>query len=206
MVNPITNTPLTKTEYVTFEGIAYWAKLSRPDEFRGAERWTMNLYLSPEDIERYKKLGIQKKLNTNDIGTYFSPQRPTTKMIAGKLVYFTPPVIYDKDGKVLVGYYNEEGNLVRSYEDKKKKITKKGEDILIGNGSTVLITLSVYPTAMGVGNRLESVRLVDLITYRPDEPSEVDEPNNPGEVGEGEESVEDSRTETEKALNDKIEW
>lgn len=186
---------ITKTEYVTFEGIAYWAKLYKPDEFRGAERWTMNLYLSPADLERYKKLGIQKKLNTNDIGTYFSPQRPTSKMIAGKLVYFTPPVIYDKDGKILVGYYNDDGNQVRSYEDKERKIIKKGDDVLIGNGSTVLVTLSVYPTAMGVGNRLESVRLVDLITY---------EPNNPGEVGT--ESVEDSRSETEEALDDKIVW
>jgi hypothetical protein len=167
---------VSQTQYVQFNGKAYWTKLYKPDEFKGAVRWTMNLYMDdPEEWNKYKALGIQKKVNKDENGSFFAASRPTTKMIKGKIVYFTPPVIYGKDGKVLVGYYGEDDKMLRSYDDPKTKIVKKGETILIGNGSDVQITLCVYPTAMGPGNRLESVKLIDLIEYK--EPVETEEEN-----------------------------
>jgi hypothetical protein len=157
----------TKTQYVTFKGKSYWAKLYKADEFRGASRWTMNLVMDdPAEWKKYKELGIQKQVKTEDYGQFFPVTRPTSKMIAGKVVYFTPPIVYDKDDNILVGYYNEDGNLVRSYEDQNKKIIKKGENILIGNDSLVEVTLSVYNTQMGVGNRWESIKILDLVEYK----------------------------------------
>lgn len=158
---------ISKTQYVTFTGKAYWAKLYKPDEFRGAVRWTLNLVMDdPAEWKKFNDLGIQKKVNKNEEGEYFAVARPTTKMIAGKIVHFTPPLIYDKNGDILVGYYNDQGNLLRSYDDPDRKVTKKGDNVLIGNGSKVEVTLCVYQTAMGVGNRLESVKILDLIEYK----------------------------------------
>lgn len=157
----------SKTQYVTFKGKAFWAKIYKPDDFRGAVRWTLNLVMDDEaEWKKFKDLGIQKKVNKNADGEYFAASRPTTKMIAGKIVNFTPPIVYDKEGNVLVGYYNDQGHLLRSYDDPNKKVTKVGENVLIGNGSEVEITLCVYPTAMGVGNRLETIKILDLIEYK----------------------------------------
>lgn len=165
------NLMTSTTQYIKFTGTAKWAKLFKADEFKGAVRWLMNMYMDdPTEWEKYKKLGIQKKINKDEDGEYFSAARPTTKMIKGKIVYFSPPIIYDKNGDELIAYYNDQGKLLRSYEDVNTKVVKKGENILIGNGSKVEITLCVYPTAMGTGNRLESVKILDLIEYK--EPEE----------------------------------
>ena len=49
---------------------------------------------------------------------------------------------------------------------------KVGDPVLVGNGSKAQITLAVYTTQMGVGNRLESIKLLDLIEYKAPEPVE----------------------------------
>lgn len=165
----------SKTQYLTLTGKAYWAKVYQPDEFRGAVRWTMDFY--PQDADewaKFTKAGIQKKVKENADGKYFQAARSTTKLMKGRVVNFTPPVIYDKDGEALVKYVDENGKDIRSYDDADTKINRVGDPILIGNGSTVAVTLSVYPTAMGPGNRLESVRVIDLIEYeRPETPAET---------------------------------
>ncbi len=157
---------IKKTEYVDMTGKAYWAKVYQLDNYNGASRWILDFFPNEEALKKFKDLGIQKKLLENENGTYFRPIRPESKLITNRVVYFTPPIIYNKDGSVAVGYYNEDDNLVRSYDDKDKKIVKRGENILIGNGSDVTITLCVYPTAKGVGNRLESVKILDLVEYK----------------------------------------
>lgn len=167
--NLMTSKTISKTQYISFVGTGKWCKIYKPDEFKGAVRWLMNFYPeSPEEWKKFKDAGIQKKVNKDEDGEYFSAARPTTKMILGKIVHFTPPIVYDKNGDVLVGYYNDEDKLLRSYNDENKKIIKKGENVLIGNGSKVEITLCVYPTAMGPGNRLESIKILDLIEYAPE--------------------------------------
>ena len=104
-----------KTQYVTFSGTAKWAKVYVPDEFRGAERWTVDLYMDdPAEWEKFKKLGIQKKIKTNEEGTYFNITRPTNKLIKGKIVYFTPPIVLDKDGTEIVKYVDDKGRIVIS--------------------------------------------------------------------------------------------
>lgn len=191
-----------KTEYITLEGRAYWCKLYQADEFRGAKRWMLELAMDKEEEwAKYKAAGIQKKIKEDaEKGKFVTLQRNTTKMIGTSLVYFAPPIIYGTDGQPIVHYVNDEGNVVRSYNDESKKINRVGEPVLIGNGSLVRVVLSVYPTAMGPGNRLESVRILDLIHYeRPPELLENQEVVGP-EVEESE------KVKTEKALNDEIPW
>lgn len=166
---------VSNTKYVKFNGKAQWAKVYTPDEFRGAVRWSMDLIMTDDkEWEKFKDLGIQKKVKEGDDGKYFNLTRSTTKLMKGKLVHFTPPQIYDKDGMVIVKYVDEAGIDVRSYDDPNKVIRRIGDPIMIGNGSEVEVTVSVYPTAMGPGNRLESIKIIDLIHYEKPETAEED--------------------------------
>lgn len=156
------------TKYVNFDGTIQWAHVYSPDTYRGATRWIMDFYMEGDEWDKFKELGIQKHPKTNENGTFWRPSRMQTKLMKGQLVKFTPPYIYDKEGNILVKYVDEDGKDVRSYTGDDNSVKRVGEPVLIGNGSSVRITVSVYPTAMGVGNRLESLRIVDLIEYNPD--------------------------------------
>lgn len=156
------------TKYVNFDGTAQWTHIYTPDTFRGATRWIMDFYMDDDEWKKFDELGIQKHPKKNEIGKFWRPTRMQTKMMKGQLVKFTPPFIYDKNGEILVKYVNEDGKDVRSYTGDDSSVKRVGEPVLIGNGSSVRITVSVYPTAMGVGNRLESLRIVDLIEYNPE--------------------------------------
>lgn len=166
---------VSNTKYVTFKGKIQWAKVYAPDEFRGAVRWGLDLIMDDDsEWKKFKDLGIQKKVKENENGKYFNVTRSTTKLMKGKLVHFTPPIIYDKDGQAIVSYVGEDGKIVRSYDDADKVIRRVGDPVMIGNGSEVEVTLSVYPTAMGPGNRLESIKIIDLIHYEKPEIQEED--------------------------------
>lgn len=187
----------TQTKYYTLTGRLFWAKIYTADEFRGNRRWTINLYLdTPEEWAKFKETGIQAEPKENADGKYIPLRRPTNKMIKGKIVNFAPPIVYGTDGKKIISYVNEEGHEVRSYEGE-KHITRIGDPVLIGNGSLVAVNLSVYPTAMGPGNRLESIRILDLIEYTPEETTEDQK-----EVKGPETEVKTSSEE----LNDEIPW
>lgn len=162
----------SKTKYYSFTGRAFWAKLYEPDEFRGAVRWSVNLYLDDEtEWAKFKESGIQKTVKEGPDGKYFQLYRPTTKAMGARMVRFTPPIVYDKNGEALVKYVDSNNQIIRSYEDPNFKFVRVGEPVLIGNGSKIKVNVSVYPTQMGPGNRLESIQIVDLIEYkRPEEP------------------------------------
>lgn len=162
----------SKTKYVDFTGKAFWAKVYKPDEFMGVTRWTLNLYLDEANLKLYKELGIQKKIKEDENGKFFPAQRLTQKLINGKMVHFTPPIIRDKNGEFLVSYVDEEGKIVRSFDDPNKVIKRVGEPFNIGNGSLVKARMSVYPTLKGPGNRLEELTVLDLIEYKEAAPEE----------------------------------
>jgi len=156
----------SKTKYFTFTGKAQWAKLYKPDEFRGSVKWCLDLIMDdPAEWVKFKEAGIQKKVKEGAEGKYVQFARSTSKLMKGRVVYFAPPIILDKDGKPIVSYVDSFGSPVRSYEDEKARPERVGEPILIGNGSVVQVSVSVYPTAMGPGNRLESVKVLDLVAY-----------------------------------------
>lgn len=145
-----------KTEYYKFTGKSEWAKVYEADEFRGSRNFKINVYLDDDSVKLYKKSGIQSKLKENAEGTFASFKRPETKLIKGIQKLFSPPTIYDKDGNELVSYKKNADNT---------GFDRVGDRVLIGNGSTVEVTVSVYPTDMGPGQRLESIRIIDLIEY-----------------------------------------
>lgn len=148
-----------KTETYKFIGKALWAKVYDADEFRGASNWKIDLELDEDNLALYKKAGIQGKIRENENGPVVSFKRPTTKLIKGVQQIFAGPKVLDKDGKVLVEYKKNNDNT---------GFDRVGTPTLIGNGSLVEVTVSVYPTSMGPGQRLESVRIIDLIEYKPD--------------------------------------
>jgi hypothetical protein len=174
------------TKYLDVTGKLYWPKIYTPDEFRGAVRWTINFIPdNEEELRKIKSAGIQKREKDTPDGKQFAFTRSTSKLMGKKMVYFTPPIIYGEDGKEVVSYTDPDGKLIRSYEDDTLEITRKGDPVMIGNGSKVKITLSVYPTAMGVGNRLESIKLIDLIHYEAPEVTEEQRETPTPEVKQG---------------------
>ena len=183
IIKPKENNLTTKsqTQYIAITGKIAWAKLYTPDEFRGSSKWMANLYpLNETEWKKFHEAGIQKKVKEDTEGKFFPVTRNTSKMIKGKLVHFAPPIIYDKDGKALVHYIDQAGKTIRSYDDGSPRPQRVGDTILIGNGSLVEARLSVYPTAMGPGNRLESIKILDLIHYEaPEIPEGMKEVKGP---------------------------
>lgn len=154
------------TEQIRMKGTISWAKVYEPDTAFGAEKFKIDFYPETEaDWKVFKDSGIQKKVKENEQGKFFQLDRPAFKLIQGKIVNFTGPIIEDKDGKVIVDYVNSEGKRIYSYEGKEKP-TRRGSPILIGNGSKVEVTVSVYDTFKGKGQRLDKVKVLDLIEFK----------------------------------------
>lgn len=146
-----------KTIYAKFTGPVKWAKVYEPDTAFGKTEWTVDQYLDAEALEYRKKLGIQSKVKSDEEGEYVKYKRGTTAVFNGKVNEFHPPIIFNKDGSKAVWYeVNEAGD---GYD-------RKGEPILIGNGSVCECTVAVYETAKGNGQRLESIKIIDLIEYK----------------------------------------
>lgn len=167
---------MAKTKYLKFKGKIAWAMLYKPDEFRGKEFWKINFYPSEDTIKEIRAAGIQTKIKDDDgtasgvSGKFMTFRRDKEKKFSSGLKIFSPPMIKDSKGDYLVKYVEEEAN----------KWERKGDPILIGNGSEVEVTLEVYHTdAFGWGTRLMEVKILDLIEYKPEEddvPFEQDEP------------------------------
>lgn len=171
-----------KSKYIKVKGIASYAQIYRPDEFRGASNWKINLHPDAENIQLIKDAGIQLTLKDRAVdnadGKFFTFKRPVEKNFGDSTTFFAPPAVYDKDGKPIVEYY-QDGRVVTSSRES-DEFDRKGEPVLIGNGSLVELTIEVYPTkAFGHGNRLVDVKILDLVEYEEADPDE-DEDDNDG--------------------------
>lgn len=146
-----------------FEGDAMWAKVYEPETFRNATNWKIDLVVDKETLAEFKKSGIQKKVKEKEEGTTLAFTRPQTKEIKGVNNLFAPPKICDKDGNLLVDY---------KVNDAKDGFDRVGDMVLIGNGSRVELSVLVYDWgtkgAGGIGQRLESIKIIDLIEYKSD--------------------------------------
>lgn len=132
-------------------GTCAWAKLKTPDPKYG--HYSIDLYPSEKSWEIFDSSGMQLTKRTSENGEYISLRRPAQKLIKGELVDFGPPKLLDKHNEPM--------------------------DKLVGNGSEVTVKVQVYDTlTKGVGHRLESVRVENLITYNPPLPTlgEVESP------------------------------
>lgn len=127
---------MSKTVY--FEGKCAWAQLNKTDKFGN---YSLQLYLDPDGLALFTKLGIQSSVKKDDKGSFVRFKRTPIKIVQGKPIDFGAPTVFDKDGQPLK------------------------EGILIGNDSTVICKVKVYDTMKGVGSSLEAVQVVDLIPY-----------------------------------------
>lgn len=107
----------SKTKFITFQGKGKWVKPYVPSQF---DKWSLDLYMPKEEVERFKELKVMNHLKRDDDGDYVTFSRPTSKTFKGKLEGLSPPLVTDKDGMPMI-------------------------NVPIGNGSDLTVTLELYP-------------------------------------------------------------
>jgi hypothetical protein len=133
------------TSYLYFSGPCKWAKVYDPDDFNGEKKWKIDVFLNKAGLKDLKDAGLKLKVKEDDEGNrYVTFNRPVFKEIKGELKEFDPPRVLDKDGKT--------------------PITD-----LIGNDSIVTVKVQAYDTTMGMGHRLEAIRVDELKKYEKQE-------------------------------------
>lgn len=182
------------SKFYKFRGYSGYAMMYKPDEYMDKEYWKISFYPETEAVlDKMKAKGVRLKVYEDNgeksgvEGKYVVIKRPTEKQFKDGLVEFTPPAIYDKDNKPLVTYDKETGE-------------KKGETVLIGNGSLVEVTVCIYDAKpYGKGTRLESVRLIDLIEYNPEKEEDDNEDDEKSEEKPVEQEIPAPKEESKKA-------
>jgi len=142
-------------EVAYFQGKGKWARLVRPDD--KYNKWNVQLYLNAESLEKLRELqaeGVKNPIKKDDDGYFANFSRPVNKLMAGKVVAFTPPKVVDKDG---IPY-----------------------DKQIGNNSDLTVKCEVYQHKTPTGGkakaiRLESVRIDNLIPFEQEKDFNDDE-------------------------------
>ena len=160
------------TKYYNWSGKVKWAKVYVPDEYNGAERFTIDFYPKDKSVwKSIKESGImdvegRKTYKDRDTGEeYIRIRRDAKKLIGDNIVWFSPPAI---SGEVSVYYVDEAGERVVSYEGPRRDFNPVGEQVPIGNDSKVVINVSVFETKKGAGCRLESISVRELVEYTAD--------------------------------------
>lgn len=95
--------------------------------------------------EIFKNSGLQLRPKEDADGKFVKFRRPVSKLIKNAIANFQPP----------------------------KAQGPGGEDFsttIIGNGSSVIVNVSVYDSMKGKGHRWEEVQVTNLIPYEPDGP------------------------------------
>lgn len=136
-----------KSYYEYFNGKGKWIKAVTPDP--KFHKWNMQLYPYDKDLEKFRELqskGVLTRLKKDDEGYNFQLSRPTSKVMRGELVAFTPPLVMDKDGNIIEG-------------------------LKIGNGSDVTAKVQVYsypkPTGgRGIAIRWEALKVLNLVPFK----------------------------------------
>lgn len=173
------------SKFVKFRGKAVYVKPYIPDEYNGVQNWKCGMTVTKEEFEKVKESGCQmrKKFAENvpniDEGTpYIVFKRPTEKVFKDGTTYFCPPKIIDANQDTLVSY-KLDGKEVYQFTDPDNQPEREGDPILIGNGSDIEVTVCIYPAgSFGKGTRLESIKVIDLIEYTPEDKSDDSEEDN----------------------------
>lgn len=124
------------TKYI-FHGVAKWVKYDKPDP--KYNNYGLDLYLDDQSLRLFKKTGLQLQIRDNEDGVYVKFKRSAQKIIKQELINQGPPEI------IFTG--------------------NEAKGTLIGNGSKVGITVSVYDTAKGKGHTWESLTVEELVPY-----------------------------------------
>jgi hypothetical protein len=140
------------TRYINFSGKAKWIRVVQPNKF---DKWSLDLYLKREDIDRYRELKTKNRIKKDEEGEYITMSRPVKMKRLGKEVALLPPTVTDKDGTPM-------------------------PNANIGNGSEITVTLEYYPysppgkTEKEYACRLLAVRVDNLIPYATDSYTETE--------------------------------
>lgn len=135
----------TTTQYVTFQGKANWVKVYKPNKY---DKWSLDLYLDANQVERFKSYNTKTHLKKDDDGYYVSFTRPTEKLFKGKRQALPLPIVVDKEGKPTT--------------------------VAIGNGSDLTITCELYPytppreSEQKWAIRLQAIRIDNLVPFEMD--------------------------------------
>lgn len=125
-----------------FSGTANWAKVKEPvDNFDKSkpQEYKIDLILDDKSWKLFEESGCQLRPKMTDKGErYVVFRTPVEALIKGEKRTFKPTVL-DHDNQPFDG--------------------------LIGNGSRVTCKVDVYPTRMGMGHRLDTVRVDSLVEY-----------------------------------------
>ena len=85
------------------------------------------------ELEKFKASGIQVDITDNKAWV----RRPHQKLIKNELVTLGPPRVVDKDGNDL--------------------------NVLVGDGSEVIVKVRTYPTSKGIGHTLDAIQVLNLV-------------------------------------------
>ena len=135
-------------QYVYFKGKGAWFQhlFQLDSEYN---KWQIQLHFTPESLDEFRALQVKTHLKKDEDGYFARLSRPGSKIMRGVLTPFSPPQIFDKDGKPIT------------------------EGTHIGNGSDITVKCELYqytpPGSKVRANaiRLESVRVDNLIPYEP---------------------------------------
>ena len=136
----------TQTFY--FSGEALYPHLNKPDnKFSEPGVWHISVILDEASKAAYAASGIQVKPKDYEGQSYIKFSRPTQKLMRNELVIFEPPAVVDGTGTPVTD--------------------------LVGNKSKVTVKVSVFDTMRGKGHRLESIRVDELVVYKPEPKAEA---------------------------------
>jgi len=130
-------------EDVILQGKVKWAKVHQPNMFN---KWSLDLYMNPESIEKFKAMEVKNVLKKDEDGYYATFSRATIRKVRGRDVALSPPTVLDKDNIPTIA--------------------------AIGNGSDVTVKLQRYsyqvpqqPGKREYACRIEGIRIDNLVTY-----------------------------------------
>jgi|CXWL01.1.fsa_nt_gi hypothetical protein len=130
------------TNIIYFSGEAMWAKVFEPDTDydKTKKSYKIDLYMDDKSWQLFEESGLQLKVRENAEGKeYVTFKRPSEKVRKGQLIAFDKPTVLDANGD---------------------ETTDR-----IGNGSEVIVKVSVYDGNRGKGHTLEAVKVTKLVPY-----------------------------------------
>ena len=137
------------TELVELEGIASWAKVfgfnkDNNEEFHGeGGAYTIDVLLEKDQLDKLTKSGSRLKPKIGDEGISIRFKRKHLNPV--EPLWGGPPKVVTADKYPFPG------------------------ETLIGNGSKVMIYVTIYDTKLGKGTRLEGIQVLDLVTFESEE-------------------------------------
>lgn len=94
------------SSFVTLDGELMWVRTNEPEEFNGKKAWKATIRPNQESVMKVMDLqaqGVKNQLKKDEHGYYINFQRPVEKKKKTGEVFktFTPPVVTDREGKVI---------------------------------------------------------------------------------------------------------